>query len=113
MKMLDHLSARLQSFKILLFIGAVICMPLFAFSVSPSFSLSPLVPLFTMTTCWGLLLVAYWFAPGRGPLSPEILQHKQGLTGFFDRFLRFIAPSFLVVWFLLPLVVGVLRFFQQ
>ena len=113
MKMLDRIAARLQPLMVVLFIGAVLCMLLFAVSASPAFPLSPLVPLYAMTSFGGLLGVAYWFAPGRGPLSPEVLQHKRGIMGLSERILRFIAPGFLFVWFLWPLPVFVSMLVQK
>jgi hypothetical protein len=115
MQTLDKIAARLQSFKIVisLFLGSVLSMLLFAFSASPSISLSPLLPMFGMMTCWGLLGIAYLFAPGKGPLSPQILARKQGFFALHDRCMRFIAPGFFLLWFLAPAMVLLIRLIQR
>jgi hypothetical protein len=115
MKMLDTIAARLQSFVVVvcLFLGALASMVFFAFTASPTISFSPFVPMFGMTACWGFLAVAYLFAPGRGPLSPEVLAQKMGLWGFHGRCMRFVAPPFLLLFILSPLLAWIAKVVQQ
>ncbi len=115
MDWLDQIAARLQPQKKMLFIGTLLSIILFALLPVLAGTLSgrlypkamwaiAIIPVLGMTTCWGLFCIAYGYAPGKGPLSPEVLRRKHWLLALYGRFCRLVALVFWLVWFLAPLI---------
>lgn len=119
MNMLDQIAVRLQPSRKMLVICTVtsfILCVLFSVlagavvgrSYPKAIPLLVIIPMLGLTTCWGLFCIAYWYAPGKGPLSPEVLRRKHWLVALYGRFFRSVAPVFLLVWFAAPVIFLVL-----
>lgn len=124
MNSFDQIATRLQPYRKRLVAGtfvSFVLFPLLPLLVSlavgqPSprlFLLSSLVPMFGFTWLWGLLCIAYWYAPGKGPVSLEVLRQRHWLIALYGRVFRVVAPAFLLVWFLSPVIVVVLFAFTE
>jgi hypothetical protein len=70
-----------------------------------AFSISVTIPLLGMTWSWGLFCIAFWFAPEKGPANLEVLQRRHWIVWLYGRLFRYVAPAFLIVWFLSPFMV--------
>lgn len=119
MNWIDQLATRLQPFRKRLVIGTFVsfflCVvfPIVTGAVvGPTFpkaaSGSVIIPMSGMTTCWGLFLIAYWYAPGKGPMSLEVLGRKHWILALYGRFFRLFSPVVLLVWFLAPVIAVVM-----
>jgi len=118
-KWCDQIAARLQPYRkrlvVVTFVSLFLC-PLIHLLLSwavgkPSsrlLFLLVLVPMIGFMWSWGLFWIAYWFAPGKGPMSLEVLQKRHWLIALPGRFFRLVAPAYLLVWFLSPVIFYVL-----
>lgn len=69
------------------------------------FFLGLFVSVLGFTWSWGLFLISYWFNPDGGPLTLDKVKTKQPFLTSYAYVMRYVAPAFLIIWFLTPFVV--------
>ncbi|MFO0969496.1 MAG: hypothetical protein U0793_28395 [Gemmataceae bacterium] len=120
MRWFDRLSARLQPYRNTLFLALVAALLLYLpipLVLAWTFGMDVLALLCVCVLFaafgWLSLLycVAYWFAPGRGPASPEVLRESHWIIALYGRCFRFFAPLLLPVMFLFALLPLLLMWF--
>ncbi len=57
------------------------------------------------TWSWGMFLISFWYNPDGGPLTLDKIKATHPLFRWHAYVMRYVAPAFLVIWFLSPFII--------
>ena len=61
--------------------------------------------IFGFTWTSGLFMISYWYNPDTGLLTIKQISAKHPLIRWYCYFMRYHAPAFLAIWFMIPFLV--------